>query len=548
MHTSHRRHGAFFAATLLVAVLAVPSLASAAPYVVIDPGHGGIYNHARLGRVREKNINLAISLEVARQLRAAGYQVALTRTNDATINVRDIPTWGYDAGTGLWAFRSDGRRYGDPPLDDLQARVDLANTTGADVFISIHNNGARSRRANGTETWASPRDLLGISLGRYIQTADVQQTRLRNRGAKRTDFYVLRWSNMPAVLIEGAFISNYREARLLSNSKFRSKLARGIVIGLQRWLATNPYKPLLTRYAGDSPADVAVAASRAGWPSGATSVLLASSADPRDALAAAPLARVLGAPILFADSTGLSAATCVELARLRPTSIVVVGETSLLPASVLTSASAAAGLAPGSSRRIVGADHFETAALLATEAGTIASGTVVISSGDSGADLVSAAAYSAATGAPLLLSAAGSLPAPTITFLAAHAAEITRTIVVGGESAVTSETAAGLVNVTRFADPDAFANNAALMRSAVGTSAVTGLVVSPASAAECLVAISSAARARVGAVLLNEGRIMSPFTRRFIVNSRGRPARYVVVGGFARQPVLVDWMVDKATH
>jgi hypothetical protein len=41
---------------------------------------------------------------------------------------------------------------------------------------------------------------------------------------------------------------------------------------------------------------------------------------------------------------------------------------------------------------------------------------------------------------------------------------------------------------------------------------------------------------------------MSPYTRRFIVNARGQATRYVVVGGLANQPLLVDWMVDKATH
>jgi N-acetylmuramoyl-L-alanine amidase len=315
------RSCAALAASLLALLLAVvPSPAVAAPVVVIDAGHGGIYNHARYGRLKEKHVNLWMALELRKVMQAKGFGVGMTRTRDKAVNTANIPTWGYGSASGLWSYRPDGRRFGDPPLDDLQARVDVANVMGADLFVSIHNNGARSRRASGTETWASPSDPLGVSLSRYVQRAVVQSTRLRNRGSFQTEFYVLKWANMPAVLVEGAFMSNPREARKLSNAFFRRNLVRGIALGVERWLATNPYTRIYPRLDGATPAEVAAAASSAGWPSGSSNVLLTSSVDWSRALACAPLALELSAPLLFADAGGVPASTRAELAPSSVTS------------------------------------------------------------------------------------------------------------------------------------------------------------------------------------------------------------------------------------
>ena len=93
---------------------------------------------------------------------------------------------------------------GDPlrsgvPNDDLQARANLANAAGADL---VRLDPLQRRRelgaANGTETFAAHDDALGQRLSGIVQQEVVAEAGLPDRGAKTTDFYVIRWANMPA--------------------------------------------------------------------------------------------------------------------------------------------------------------------------------------------------------------------------------------------------------------------------------------------------------------------------------------------------------------
>jgi N-acetylmuramoyl-L-alanine amidase len=541
---------AALSAAALALVLTAAGSAIAAPLVFIDPGHGGPYSNANRYGLKEKHINLWLALELRRQLQLEGFDVGMTRTRDRAVGLADIPTWQWSNALG-WGYYADWRtRYKDGvPRDDLQARVDMANAAGADVFISIHNNGSRNRRANGTEVWASPRDALGVQLSRQVQTAVVQQTRLRNRGAFKIDFYVVRWANMPSILVEGAFITNRADARRLSSPTFRRAIARGIVVGLKRWLATDPFQARLPRYGGDAAADVAVAASAAGWPSGSGTVLLASSADPSYALAAAPYASALGAPLLYADASGVPAATAAELARLRPTRLVTLGDTAQLPVSVVASAAAAAGVAPGEVRRVAGLDRYSQTALLASEPSVAPSNHLVVVSDASPADVLSASTCAAAMGGHLLLvPAGGPMPPAIASFLATRSAGIARTLVVGDASSVSDAVFAALPNAARVAMPDVYRTNTEMMLIARPTGPVRGFVVSPANTAEGIVASVAAAHAEGGAIVLNSGTVMAPSTRVWITSVRARAAGWTIVGNTGSQPYLVDWMVDKAAQ
>lgn len=542
------RLSGLIAAVLAAACLASPALASAAPIVVIDAGHGGIYNHARAGRLREKDVNLWMSLELASMLSARGYRVGMTRTDDRTVMVDDIPTWNWDGGRGLWSYGRDGVQFGDPPLDDLQARVNVANAAGADLFVSIHNNGARSRRARGTETWVAPSDPQGLALARQVQRAVVQSTRLRNRGTFQTGFYVLRWSNMPAVLVEGAFMSNRAEGRKLGSAFFRRNLARGIATGIDRWLQSNPFWRIFPRISGGDAARTAVAASAAGWPTGAETVLLAPAADLSRALACAPLSREASAPLLYADAAGAPAATLAELARLRPRRLVVLGTAAALPDAVVASAASAAGATV--IERIAGADAPEAAATIAGRVWpSFASTTTVLACADSYADTLAAASLAAARRYPLVLTAPGATLSPSAAaFLAAHAAETSRTIVVDGSGAIADSALAGLPSVVRVSGEDRFQTNARALRLAYpAPEPVAPFVVAP-SGPDALTAVVAAAHAPGGVVLFNGGRVLSPWTREWLSNMRGRLTRITIVGDDATQPPIVDWMVDKAIH
>lgn len=113
----------------------------------------------------------------------------------------------------------------------LQRRVQDANAWGADAFISIHTNASSNPQARGTEAFAYAADTVAFRLGEDILEGISRTTGLNNRGMKaRPGLYVLRRTNMPAVLVELGFISNPSEAALMNSSP--ELFARGIYEGI----------------------------------------------------------------------------------------------------------------------------------------------------------------------------------------------------------------------------------------------------------------------------------------------------------------------------
>ena len=115
----------------------------------------------------------------------------------------------------------------------LSTRVNEANSWGADIFISLHNNAAASERATGNECLVySPASVVAVALGEEILRQLTLTTGLRNRGiVYRPGLYVLKKTVMPAVLVEMGFITNPYDADLLANSPylFATGIYRGIL-------------------------------------------------------------------------------------------------------------------------------------------------------------------------------------------------------------------------------------------------------------------------------------------------------------------------------
>ena len=114
--------------------------------------------------------------------------------------------------------------------DSLGAVVNTANESGADIFVSIHCN-AFNGSANGTETCVYPSSGAGGDLGQCIQNQIIDALGTTDRGLKeRPGLYVLNSTDMPAVLVELAFIDNEDDAELLRNNQddFARAIARGI--------------------------------------------------------------------------------------------------------------------------------------------------------------------------------------------------------------------------------------------------------------------------------------------------------------------------------
>ena len=183
--------------------------------ITLDPGHGGSDTGA-IGPsgFTEKEATLAITQDLAAILHNSGANVIMTRNTD-------VDVYGPNASG----------------VDELQARVDVGNNAGADIFVSIHCNAFSSPSANGTETFYYGGSYQGHRLATFIQNEMIAQTGLRNRGVSTANFYVLKHSDMPAVLVETAFITNYNEEALLKDANWQMQEAGAIARGISAYFS-----------------------------------------------------------------------------------------------------------------------------------------------------------------------------------------------------------------------------------------------------------------------------------------------------------------------
>ncbi|MCL5291542.1 MAG: N-acetylmuramoyl-L-alanine amidase, partial [Actinobacteria bacterium] len=192
--------------------------------VAIDPGHGGTDPGAiGLYSAVEKDINLNVALRVRSLLLAKGYQVVMTRTTDTDVNARFADV----NGNGI---RGEG-------ADELQARVNVANNANADIFLSIHQNWSSNPYASGAEAFYYGNSSQGQLLATKLASGISGTLGSYNRGAASANFYVLLYTNMPAVLTEGGFLSNAIEALTLLSDQGQRQEAQGIVDGIDAYYA-----------------------------------------------------------------------------------------------------------------------------------------------------------------------------------------------------------------------------------------------------------------------------------------------------------------------
>lgn len=120
---------------------------------------------------------------------------------------------------------------------DLQDVVKASNDFKADYFISIHCNAAANPSAHGVETYAYTAGGKGEVLAKAIQSELIKATGLTDRGVKFANYYVIRKTSCPAVLVEMAFISNPAEEKLMMSGTgdltFAKAIASGILKGIK---------------------------------------------------------------------------------------------------------------------------------------------------------------------------------------------------------------------------------------------------------------------------------------------------------------------------
>jgi N-acetylmuramoyl-L-alanine amidase len=199
--------------------------------ICLDPGHGGKDSGNRVGWHDEKVYTLLLAFELRDQLKKLGFNVMLTRSTDTYV--------------------------------DLPVRPAIANSRGADLFVSLHFNAAQSEKDTvaGPETYCitpvgaassnahGESGEFGSGIGAGPTTANrfgnkslllayqmekslVQNLGAEDRGVRRARFAVLRDAAMPAILIEGGYMTNPTESKKIYDAAYRQQMAAAIVKGI----------------------------------------------------------------------------------------------------------------------------------------------------------------------------------------------------------------------------------------------------------------------------------------------------------------------------
>ncbi|HOA36719.1 MAG TPA: N-acetylmuramoyl-L-alanine amidase, partial [Bacillota bacterium] len=180
--------------------------------IILDPGHGGSDPGAVGNGLKEKDLNLAISLATRDELKNYNCTVKMVRTKDVYVS--------------------------------LSARAAMGK--GADLFVSQHNN-AFTSNARGFETFCHSGTLLPPTLGYRNVIHDTISPYLKglgvpDRGKKRYNHYITRVPACPAVLIEYLFVTNPTDAALLKKSTVLKELGRLTAVGIAKALGLKKKK------------------------------------------------------------------------------------------------------------------------------------------------------------------------------------------------------------------------------------------------------------------------------------------------------------------
>lgn len=221
-------------------VAAASATASAAPVVVIDPGHDlranlqtepigpgsatrkikdGGGTRGVVSGTTEAQLNLEISLRVRALLERAGVRVVMTRSRTAGTSIGNV------------------------------ARARIANRAGAALLLRIHADGASSPAAGGSHTlypalragWTDDIYVPSRSAARIVQSELVGALGFPDRGLQeRSDLTGFNWADVPAILVEVGFMTNPTEDRALATNSYRERAAQGICRGVLRFLRLLP--------------------------------------------------------------------------------------------------------------------------------------------------------------------------------------------------------------------------------------------------------------------------------------------------------------------
>ncbi|MBC5659783.1 N-acetylmuramoyl-L-alanine amidase [Anaerosacchariphilus sp. NSJ-68] len=169
--------------------------------IAIDPGHGGEDIGMSNEVIEEKEVDLNICAKLKIMLESQGYQVVMTREDDTRVSKED--------------------------------RVSTANTSGADLLVSVHCNYAEDDSAKtGVTVNYTDGDKESRTLAENIDSALVKETNATDNGISAGSYSITDDTEMPAVLVEVGYLSNAEESNSLAEDVYQNSVAKGIAKGV----------------------------------------------------------------------------------------------------------------------------------------------------------------------------------------------------------------------------------------------------------------------------------------------------------------------------
>ncbi|MEF9953400.1 MAG: N-acetylmuramoyl-L-alanine amidase [Clostridium sp.] len=181
--------------------------------IVIDPGHGGFDPGAKGGIISlfEKDIALQVALQLGSRLESLGYQILYTRNSDVT----------------AWNSKNQN--------ESLKYRYTFANNNNADLFISLHCNSGGGKGTGIESYYSSSRPSKDKEFASSVHSQVIRSTTMIDRKLKAKDFQVVKYTNMPSILLEMGFIDHPSDAYKLGDPVYQEKLVDGIIKGITKY-------------------------------------------------------------------------------------------------------------------------------------------------------------------------------------------------------------------------------------------------------------------------------------------------------------------------
>lgn len=180
--------------------------------IILDAGHGG-QDSGKIGinDQEEKDINLKIALKIKKLLEEQGISVMMTRSAD--------------------------ERLSETQTEDLKARTEIMNRSNAALAVSIHQNSFRDSSVSGAQVFYYPDSDEGRKAADAIQEElnDMQPDNRKEVKANDT-YYILKNTEIPVVIVECGFLSNYTEAEKLADDSYQSVVAGTVVRGILQYI------------------------------------------------------------------------------------------------------------------------------------------------------------------------------------------------------------------------------------------------------------------------------------------------------------------------